>query len=868
MLYCYVDEITPDVIRGWAFNPNAADVPVTLHVVFDEQELLRIQCDGVREDVLEAGVPSAHVGFQFAPPASVLDNKTRKLTFKSRLDNVVLVYKNQEVPSIDFTETLPEQIFSFVDGNKAGALTGWVVSGNRITGMKGGRDLLVTCGGEKIGHIRADRYRGDVGKVLSCDPYCGFQFVPPPLFRKSYPQEFHFYVLPEMKELDNSPYFTSFVSDKYEGIVLDVVDQIDALHTQLTQLRRQVRDILPQPGYTLADYHKWATDYFPILRRYVDRTRVADTEEPLVSVICPVWRPDLSDFRAAVESVINQTWQNWELIIVDDCSEDEELRNLILEFVDLDPRIQAIFKETNDGISETTNVGIENANGEWIAFFDHDDLLVDVAIEYMLREAKRSQADLLYSDEDKIDRSGYYSNPAFKTDWNYRLLLGVNYVCHFVMAKTALVKKVGCLNKKYDGAQDHDFLLRVSENLSARKIHHVPEILYHWRITAKSTAADIGNKSYAVDAGVQAVSDHLARRKLPAKVASQLNNTLYSVEWTFKEEPTVTIIVPYKDEIATTKRCLDAIIKLTAYKHYNVILIDNWSVTKEAKTFAKYVEKIPNAQILTLKEKFNYSRLNNKAAALSDSDFVVFLNNDVFVEQENWLNILVNEALADQEAAIVGGKFVYPNQTVQHAGVLLGIGDVAGHAHVGIPRDEGGYAGRAYFPQEMSAVTAAGMLVRKPAFDMVGGFDEENLTVAFNDIDLCLKIRDAGFKVIWTPDFCAEHHESLSRGSDDRPTTERRFFHETQYMLERWGDRLQRDPFYNPHFALDRQVFFDLLPPEVNLDRYPPLPKDQNVTPHLWEKPAEQTAPKASTAAKSAQKPAAKPTRRRKKASA
>ncbi|WP_245528456.1 glycosyltransferase family 2 protein [Gluconobacter morbifer] len=807
-----------------------------------------------------------HVGFQFAPPDQVLDGKTRKLTFKSRVDEITLIYNNQETVAIDFEQTLPEQIFSFVDGNKAGALCGWVVSGNRVTGMNGGRDLLVTCGGEKVGQISADRYRGDVGKVLSCDPYCGFQFVPPPLFRKSYPQEFHFYVLPEMKELDNSPYFTSFVSDKYEGVVLDVVDQIDALHAQLTQLRRQVRAILPQPGYTLADYHGWATEYFPILRRYVDRTRVASTKEPLVSVICPVWRPDLSDFRAAVESVINQTWKNWELIIVDDCSKDEELRKLILEFVDLDPRIQVIFKETNDGISGTTNVGLENAKGEWIAFFDHDDLLVDVAIEYMMREAERSQADILYSDEDKIDRSGYYTNPSFKTDWNYRLLLGVNYVCHFVMAKKSLVDKVGGLNKKYDGAQDHDFLLRVSETIPARKIHHVPEILYHWRITAKSTAADIGNKSYAVDAGVQAVSDHLARRGLPAEVTSQLNNTLYVVNWTFTDEPKVTIIVPYKDEIATTKRCLDAIVNLTAYKNYDVILIDNWSITKESKAFAKAVEKLPNVQILTLKEKFNYSRLNNKAAALSDADFVLFLNNDVFVEQENWLNILVNEALADQEAAIVGGKFVYPNQTVQHAGVLLGIGDVAGHAHIGIPRDEGGYAGRAYFPQEMSAVTAAGMLVRKPAFDMVGGFDEENLTVAFNDIDLCLKIRDAGFKVLWTPDFCAEHHESLSRGSDDRPTTERRFFHETQYMLERWGDRLQRDPFYNPHFALDRQVFFDLIAPGVDVDRYPPLPKDQNPAPHLWSKSESKTAKAAPFKAAAASSTAtAKPTTRRKK---
>lgn len=836
MILCYIDEINADCIRGWAYDQDNPDTPVKLDVLFDGQEILHIECTSIREDVAQAGVPTASVGFNFIPPYSFMDSLPHKVSFQNKNSNVNMFFRGVQVEEVEFCETVQEKICSYVDGNNAGVLKGWVLSGNQFTGLVGGRDILVTCGGEKVEQIKADRYRGDVAKALSSDPYCGFQFSPPVAFRKPYPQSFHFYLLPEMVELDNSPCFTSFVTDKYEAIVLDVVDQINSLHVQLTQLRRQVRAILPEPGYTLADYDSWAKEYFPILRRYVDRTRIASEKRPLVSIICPVWRPDVSDFRNAVNSVINQTWENWELILVDDNSGDQEIHRIMSEFAELDSRVRTIFKKTNDGISKTTNVGIDNARGEWIAFFDHDDVLVDVAIEYMLREADRSGADLLYSDEDKIDRSGYYSSPAFKTDWNYRLLLGVNYICHFVMAKKNTVEKIGGLNKKYDGAQDHDFLLRMSETIPPHKIHHVPEILYHWRIAAKSTAADIGNKSYAIDAGVQAVSDHLKRRQLPAKVTSKLNNTLYSVSWKFTNSPKITIIIPYKDEIATTKRCLDAIISQTNYRNYDVILIDNWSITEEAKKFSVYVSKMKNVKILTIKEKFNYSRINNKAAALSGAEFLLFLNNDVFVEQEDWLRILVNEALADDEVAIVGGKFVYPNQTVQHAGVLLGIGDVAGHAHTGIPRNEGGYAGRAYFPQEMSAVTAAGMLIRKPAFDFVGGFDEKNLTVAFNDIDLCLKIRKAGFKVIWTPDFCAEHHESLSRGSDDRPLTERRFFHETRHMIETWGDTLARDPFYNPHFALDRQVFFDLVSPGVDIDRYPSLPKEVAAPPKLWGK--------------------------------
>lgn len=827
MILCFIEEINTDLVRGWAYNQENPNIPVKLDVISDGKDILQVECKAIREDVADAGAPTATVGFSFTPPSSILDGKLHRISFCSEAGATSIFFQGVQVEEVKFSGLVQDKIRSYVDGNNGGVIRGWALSGNRVVGFKGGHDILVTCEGEKVEQIRADRYRGDVGKVLSCDPYCGFQFSPPLFFRKSYPQNFHFYMLPEMEELENSPYFTSFVADKYEGLVLDIVDQIDALHVQLTQLRRQVRTVLPNPGYTLSDYDKWAREYFPILRRYVDRTRNALVKPPLVSIICPVWRPDPHDFHQAIESIVNQTWENWELILIDDNSDDKKIHNMIKEFEKSDKRIKAIFKEKNDGISETTNIGINHAKGEWIAFFDHDDYLVDVAIEYMMREADRSSADLLYSDEDKIDRSGYYRDPSFKTDWNYRLLLGVNYICHFVMVRTKIVKNLNGLNKKYDGAQDHDFLLRVSESIPSCKIHHVPEILYHWRISTKSTAGDINNKTYAINAGVQAVSDHLKRRHLSAKVTSKFNNTLYSILWKFKEQPRVSIIIPYKDEIPTTKHCLDSVMSVTKYQNYDIILIDNWSITKESKKFRQYAEKFNRVKILTLKEKFNYSKINNKAAALSDGEFLLFLNNDVFVEQENWLNILVNEALVDQNVGVVGGKFIYPNQTIQHGGVVLGIGGVAGHAHMGLPRHAGGYAGRAYFPQEMSAVTAAGMLVKKTAFNLVDGFDEKNLAVAFNDIDLCLKIRSLGLKVIWTPDFCAEHHESLSRGSDDRPTTERRFFHESQYMIEKWGELLLRDPFYNPHFALDGQVFYDLVPPGINIDRYSALPQEK-----------------------------------------
>ncbi len=544
---------------------------------------------------------------------------------------------------------------------------------------------------------------------------------------------------------------------------------------------------------------------------------------PKVSVICPAYKPGLADFIHAVESVRRQTWANWELIIVDDGSRSPVLTQAIEEMCAADPRIRAVPHRRNQGISAATNTGIDAATGDWVALFDHDDLLVDTALEVMLLAAANTGAKVLYSDEDKVDGSGNLLEPHFKTDWNPRLLLSYNYVCHLLMIEATTLRGVGPLRSQYDGAQDHDLVLRLSEAVPAGAIHHVPEVLYHWRKTPGSTAAVQAAKPYAVEAGRRAVQDHLDRRGLPATVEAPFESTLYDVRWNFRAEPKVSILIPFKDHAETTRRCIECILSVTAYRNFEIVLIDNWSTTLDTAKLVAEARADPRVRVLQVEEDFNYSRLNNGAAAQLETDLLLFLNNDVFVEQPDWLRLMVNEMLADPHVGIVGAKLVYPDQTVQHAGVVLGVGGVADHPFRFYRRDEPGYCSRAVCAQDVSAVTAACMLCRADAFRAVGGFDETNLPVAFNDVDLCLRVGRAGYRIIMTPAVLIEHHESLSRGDDLAEHKLPRFYGENQVMWDRWRPLLEADPFYNPHFSRETGLFEKLSSASLTLARAPSL---------------------------------------------
>jgi len=817
----HVDELKDGSVRGWATCNSTNFSPVKIHIIIDGQEVGVAIANLPREDVQATlSLPTPDVGFLFEIPSSYLDGE--KHTLSLRLDDrSALILSPDGVTSAVFSGRLKPSYKSHVDGVKQGALRGWVLRKFRNTEETGGVVLSIIVDGVRFGQTRADRYRGDVAAVLGCDPNCGFEFPIPQMLRGSSQHTIKVLAQPDNTELDGCPIVTSFADDAFESRIIDVTNELDEIYRRMAKLRRELRDLVPKRPYTLGDYDRWARKYYALLGKRVAEQRARDEKkksifEPLVSILCPVYRPLESDFKAAVQSVLDQTYQNWELILVDDAGKSQETTEIIKDFAKNDLRVKCITLKKNVGIADATNVAMDAAKGQYVAFFDHDDLLVDVAIEVMVRAAHETGAKLLYSDEDKIDQAGYYLEPNLKPDFNYRYLLGCNYICHLTMVETVTMRKIGHLSSNYNGAQDHDFVLKATEVLNPSEIFHVPEILYHWRKTPNSTAVDVSQKTYAIDAGVKCVADHLKRRKVASKVSSIRGLTLYGVDWTSRTQPSVSIIIPFKDQVDTTLTCVEKIRKNTEYKNYNIVLIDNWSVHNETLAFIKKIQKHENVSVITVEEPFNFSRLNNIAVTQTESDFIMFMNNDVFVEDPKWLHRMVGEAQAFKDVGAVGAKLLYPNDTIQHAGVVVGPAGVAAHVHRGDPLSEYGYIGRTMLSHEVTAVTAALMLVKRNVFEEVGGFDEEALKVAFNDVDLCLKIRRAGYRIIFSAETIAYHHESLSRGTDDKPEHETRFFLETQTMLERWSSDplFERDPSYPRYFTIDQQTFFNLVDPE------------------------------------------------------
>jgi GT2 family glycosyltransferase len=806
----FVDRVTETQVIGWAVDLDQPAVPLRLAVSIDGRVVDTLLCGDRRQDLGAFGLPNARAGFTYDIPHSYFDGVQHRIAFRFYSGAPVLFTNRlgQSVEEWHFANARRALHEGFVDGlTDGGAINGWVFRTDTESGQRhGGNRVLVLIDGSLVGELTADRFRPDVGSIHRCDPYCGFSYIPPVKFRTGRSCRFSFLVGADRTELLNSPLEATFLPNDARGRLHDALDSIETVATEVWRLRQQVREMIQEDEYTLAEYSRWAEGYFARLRARV-AAEAPLAAAPLVSIVCPVFRPLLPHLIEAVRSVRDQTYGNWELILADDASRDAALTAWLAQEAAAEKRIRLVTRRRNGGISAATNSAIGQARGDYVAFLDQDDLLVPEAIEVMVRAAAASGARLLYSDEDKIDQRGNLDEPHFKPDWNYRLLLGNNYVCHLVMMERALLTALGGPRPAHDGAQDHDLMLRAAEVLEPPEICHVPEILYHWRKSAGSTALSAEAKPRAAQAGVAAVEAHLQRRGVTADVTALPGMTAYRVLYRHEEQPAVTIVIPFKDQVEATTRCLRAILSLTAYRNYRVLLVDNWSESAAARDFAADVSNVAQVRVLRVAEPFNFSRLNNLAARETDAPYLMFMNNDLFVTDRSWLRVLVGEALAGDRVGAVGGKFVYPDNMVQHGGVVLGVGGVGEHAHRGLAREAPGYMARALLAQELSAVTAAGMLCDARAFREVGGFDEADLAVAFNDVDLCLKLRRAGWRVIWTPDFVAEHHESISRGDDNSPAQRRRFYHENQTMHERWGAVLRADPFYSPNFSRRSGIF-------------------------------------------------------------
>lgn len=565
------------------------------------------------------------------------------------------------------------------------------------------------------------------------------------------------------------------------------------------------------------NYDEWIQRYDCVddEQRMAIRERVAAMpDKPLISVVMPTYNPKPEWLTEAIESVRNQLYPNWELCIADDVSTDPAIRPLLEQFAREDSRIKVVFREQNGHISAASNSALELAVGEWVALLDHDDLLPDHAL-YCVANAiiANPSARLIYSDEDKIDASGRRHDPYFKCDWNTDLFYSQNFFCHLGVYHKPLLDTVGGFRTGVEGSQDYDLVLRCIEHVGGDAVHHIPRVLYHWRVHAESTAGGTDAKPYAALAGERALNEHFARQGVAGSV-EWIGRGYYAHYSLPAPLPLVSLIIPTRNGLNLMRQCIDSIVGKTTYSNYEIIVVDNGSDDPEALRYFESLAQDARIRVLRDDRPFNYSALNNAAVSQARGELIGLINNDIEVISPDWLSEMVGIVLQPGVGA-VGAKLLYPDDTLQHGGVVLGVGGVAGHANKLAPQPCYGYFGRTSLISSYSAVTAACLLVRKSVYLEVDGLNEQDLTIAFNDVDFCLRVREAGYRNVWTPFAELYHHESATRGFEDNPQKQARFRSEVMYMQRRWGDLLFKDPAYSPNLTLDHEDFSLAWPPRV-----------------------------------------------------
>lgn len=525
-------------------------------------------------------------------------------------------------------------------------------------------------------------------------------------------------------------------------------------------------------------------------------------QAPKISIAVPAYCTPEKYFRQLMDSLLAQSYANWELCIANASPQDESMRRVLAEYTAKDGRIRFIDLEENLGISENTNRAFAIASGDYVGLLDHDDLLAPDALYEVASVIEAENADVIYTDEDKVtaDLSEHYQ-PHLKPDFSPDLLRSNNYICHFLVVRKSLIEKTGGFRKEFDGAQDHDFIFRCTE--AADKISHIPRILYHWRTHKSSTADNPASKMYAYDAGKRAVEGNLQRCGLKGTVSHTKDFGFYDVHYEVQGSPLVSIIIPNKDQSAMLRQCIDSVRGKSTYGNYEILIAENNSTEQETFDYYRELEEKGIARILYWKDSFNFSAINNFAAREAKGEYLLFLNNDITVISPGWIEEMLGNCQRP-EVGVTGAKLYYPDHTIQHAGVIIGIGGIAGHAFLNMPGDRSGYLHKASIQLNYSAVTAACMMMKKEIFDRLGGF-EEKLTVAFNDIDLCLRCVQAGYLVVYDPHAELTHYESKTRGSEDSEEKVRRFQNEIEFMRTRWIDLLKKgDPYYNKNLTLSK----------------------------------------------------------------
>ncbi|MCP5196803.1 MAG: glycosyltransferase family 2 protein [Gammaproteobacteria bacterium] len=531
---------------------------------------------------------------------------------------------------------------------------------------------------------------------------------------------------------------------------------------------------------------------------------MADWSNPLlISVVMPVYNVDLRWLDLAVESVRRQTYPYWQLCIAEDASTRSEIRNYLSALTD--PRISAVFLEVNQGIAAASNAALALAKGAYVAFLDNDDELTPDALLEVAQAIRRYQPDLIYSDEEYVKQNGRRYAAHFKPNYSPDLLLSINYICHLTVYRRELLSRIGGFRKGYDGAQDHDLLLRFLDRTD--RVIHIPQVLYRWRRIPGSTAERFDSKHYAWEVGRNAIADALRRHGVAGTVSLGKSPGLYQVRREIIGCPKISIIMPFRDRPDLLRTCLDSILVKTTYPNFEVVGVSNSSQENETYALMEYYKnQDARVHFIRYDRAFNFSAINNYAVSFADGQHIVLLNNDVEIITPGWLEALLEHSQR-LEVGVVGAKLYYSNNTVQHAGVIIGIGGVAGHSHKCFLREDPGYYHRLEAIQNISAVTAACLMVKKSLYEKMSGFDEK-LAVAFNDIDFCLRLREQGYLNIFTPYCELYHYESRSRGYETTLEKKWRFNQESRYFRYRHAVILSEgDPYYNPNLPINSENF-------------------------------------------------------------
>lgn len=550
------------------------------------------------------------------------------------------------------------------------------------------------------------------------------------------------------------------------------------------------------------DYNEWFANHCPTEEEIAEQRKRVFAYAPKISILVPVYNTPAVFLKQMIQSVRKQTYSNWELCIANANPANPEVAEILRVASKKDERIKVVDVPENEGIAQNTNRALEIAAGEYIGLLDHDDLLaVNALYEVVNTLNADAGAEVIYTDEDKVttDLEEHFK-PHFKPDFNLDLLRSNNYICHFFVAKKELIERVGAFRKEFNGAQDYDLILRCTEE--AENIVHVPKILYHWRVHKESTSDNPISKMYAYDAGKKAIEEHLKRCDTSGEVSHTKDLGFYRVKYPVQGEPLVSILIPNKDQVDSLDKCLRSIEEKTDYHNYEIVIIENNSEKEE--TF-RYYEKISSEKIRVIRweKEFNYSAINNFGVRHAKGDYILFLNNDVEIINSDWMREMLSHCQR-KEVGIVGARLYYPDDTIQHGGIIVGIGGVAGSVFVGLPKGYSGYMHKAALQLDLSAVTAACMMMKRRVFEEVGGF-EEKLKVAFNDVDLCLKTREKGYLVVYNPYVELYHYESKTRGAEDTKEKVRRFQTEIEYMRSHWIDILKKgDPMYNTNLSLTK----------------------------------------------------------------